>query len=74
MVTCGAGTAVFPRSGTVRGALRRVRVRGAELNRRMPERAKVRPDDVAGFGEAWPGPERLWSTGSPGRDLASLPG
>ena len=32
----------------------------AELNRRMPERAKMRPDDVAGFREAWVLLERLW--------------
>src|SRR5262245_53944993 len=25
----------------------------AELNRRMPERAKMRPDDAEGFREAW---------------------
>jgi DinB superfamily/Pentapeptide repeats (8 copies) len=32
----------------------------AELNRRMPERAKMRPDDSAGFREAWTILERLW--------------
>lgn len=32
----------------------------AELNRRMPERARMRPDDSAGFGEAWAILERLW--------------
>lgn len=32
----------------------------AELNRRMPERAKVRPDDADGFREAWAILERLW--------------
>lgn len=32
----------------------------AELNRRMPERAKMRPDDVDGFREAWSILERLW--------------
>lgn len=32
----------------------------AELNRRMPERAKMRPDDVAGFREAWAILGRLW--------------
>ncbi|MEV5556972.1 DinB family protein [Nonomuraea wenchangensis] len=32
----------------------------AELNRRMPERAKMRPDDPAGFREAWAILERLW--------------
>jgi hypothetical protein len=31
-----------------------------ELNRRMPERAKMRPDDVEGFQEAWSILERLW--------------
>ncbi len=32
----------------------------AELNRRMPERAKMRPDDSDGFLEAWTILERLW--------------
>jgi hypothetical protein len=32
----------------------------AELNRRMPERAKMRPDDSDGFREAWVTLERLW--------------
>lgn len=32
----------------------------AELNRRMPDRAKMRPDDAAGFREAWAILERLW--------------
>jgi DinB superfamily len=32
----------------------------AELNRRMPERAKMRPDDPDGFREAWAILERLW--------------
>jgi hypothetical protein len=32
----------------------------AELNRRMPERAKMRPDDADGFREAWAILERLW--------------
>ncbi|MEU6794367.1 DinB family protein [Nonomuraea wenchangensis] len=32
----------------------------AELNRRMPERAKMRPEDPAGFREAWAILERLW--------------
>ncbi|WP_020545621.1 DinB family protein [Nonomuraea coxensis] len=32
----------------------------AELNRRMPERAKMRPEDPAGFREAWAVLERLW--------------
>jgi hypothetical protein len=32
----------------------------AELNRRMPERAKMRPDDSDGFGEAWTILEQLW--------------
>ena len=34
----------------------------AELNRRMPERARMRPDDAAGFREAWAILERLWET------------
>ncbi|MHB1500371.1 MAG: DinB family protein [Candidatus Dormibacteria bacterium] len=32
----------------------------AELNRRMPERAKMRPDAPEGFREAWTILERLW--------------
>jgi hypothetical protein len=32
----------------------------AELNRRMPERARMRPDDSEGFREAWAILERLW--------------
>jgi hypothetical protein len=32
----------------------------AELNRRMPERAKMRPSDADGFREAWAVLERLW--------------
>ncbi|MHB1988591.1 MAG: DinB family protein [Acidimicrobiales bacterium] len=32
----------------------------AELNRRMPERSKMRPDDSNGFREAWAILERLW--------------
>jgi hypothetical protein len=32
----------------------------AELNRRYPDRAKMRPADPAGFGEAWGTLERLW--------------
>jgi DinB superfamily/Pentapeptide repeats (8 copies) len=32
----------------------------AELNRRMPERARMRPDDSDGFREAWTILERLW--------------
>src|SRR5690349_3619958 len=32
----------------------------AELDRRMPERAKMRPGDPAGFREAWAILERLW--------------
>ena len=33
-----------------------------ELNRRMPERAKMRPDDVDGFKEAWAILGRLWES------------
>ncbi len=33
----------------------------AELNRRMPDRVKMRPDDPAGFREAWSVLERLWA-------------
>jgi uncharacterized protein YjbI with pentapeptide repeats len=32
----------------------------AELNRRTPERAKMRPDDCDGFREAWAIREQLW--------------
>jgi hypothetical protein len=32
----------------------------AELNRRMPDRARMRPDDPDGFREAWAILERLW--------------
>jgi hypothetical protein len=50
------------------GELRNVRVNGvdiaplveAELDRRMPDRAKMRPDDSAGFRTAWGILERLW--------------
>lgn len=52
----------------ISGELQRVVVNGvdiaplvdAELNRRMPERAKMRPDDSDGFREAWAVLERLW--------------
>ena len=33
---------------------------GAELNRRFPDRAKMRPADADGFREAWDILERLW--------------
>src|SRR4029450_12262301 len=33
----------------------------AELNRRYPDRAKMRPKDPAGFREAWDILERLWA-------------
>jgi hypothetical protein len=33
----------------------------AELDRRYPERAKMRPTDVAGFREGWEVVERLWA-------------
>ena len=33
-----------------------------ELNRRMPERAKMHPDDVDGFKEAWAILRRLWDS------------
>src|SRR6266498_1846026 len=32
----------------------------AELDRRFPDRIKMRPTDVAGFREAWDVVERLW--------------
>jgi uncharacterized protein YjbI with pentapeptide repeats len=52
----------------ISGELRNVVVNGvdiaplvdAELNRRMPERAGMRPDDSDGFREAWAILERLW--------------
>lgn len=52
----------------ISGELRNVVVNGvdigplvdAELNRRMPERAKMQPADSAGFREAWAVLERLW--------------
>jgi uncharacterized protein YjbI with pentapeptide repeats len=37
----------------------------AELNRRYPDRAKMRPGDAAGYREAWDILERLWP--GPGR-------
>lgn len=53
----------------ISGELRNVVVNGvdiaplvdAELNRRMPERALMRPNDSAGFREAWAVLERLWA-------------
>jgi hypothetical protein len=33
----------------------------AELDRRLPERARMRPDDAAGFREAWAILERRWA-------------
>ena len=42
----------------------------AELNRRMPERARMRPDDSDGFRAAWAILERLWEgTVAPGEDV-----
>jgi uncharacterized protein YjbI with pentapeptide repeats len=53
----------------IHGEVERVTVNGveigplvdAELNRRYPERAKMRPADPAGFREAWDVVERLWA-------------
>ena len=53
----------------ISGELQNVRVNGvdigplvdAELNRRYPDRAKMRPTDPAGFAEAWTIIERLWA-------------
>lgn len=53
----------------ISGELQNVMVNGvdiaplvdAELNRRMPERAKMRPDDPEGFRAAWEILERLWA-------------
>jgi hypothetical protein len=52
----------------ISGALQNVLVNGvdiaplvdAELNRRMPDRAKMRPDEPDGFRAAWATLERLW--------------
>src|SRR5689334_7199724 len=52
----------------ISGELRNVIVNGvdvaplvdAELNRRMPDRARMRPDDPDGFRAAWAILERLW--------------
>jgi len=54
----------------ISGELRNVLVNGvdiaplvdAELDRRMPERAKMRPEDADGFREAWAILERLWES------------
>ncbi len=54
---------------SIYGELQNVTVNGvdiaplvdAELNRRMPERAKMRPDDADGFRTAWAILERLWA-------------
>ncbi|WP_422772043.1 DinB family protein [Plantactinospora sp. WMMC1484] len=53
----------------ISGELRNVVVNGvdiaplveAELDRRMPDRVKMRPDDPEGFREAWTILERLWA-------------
>jgi hypothetical protein len=53
----------------IHGEIGSVRINGvdigglvdAELNRRHPERAKMRPTDPAGFREAWDVVERLWA-------------
>ena len=34
----------------------------AELDRRYPDRARMRPTDPAGFQEAWDTVERLWDS------------
>lgn len=52
----------------ISGLIQNVRVNGvdvvplvqAELNRQYPDRAKMFPEDAAGFREAWPILERLW--------------
>jgi hypothetical protein len=54
----------------ISGFMRNVRVNGvdvvplveAELNRRYPDRAKMRPADAAGFREAWAVLEPLWQS------------
>ncbi|HET9872408.1 MAG TPA: pentapeptide repeat-containing protein [Propionibacteriaceae bacterium] len=53
----------------ISGEIRNVTINGvevaslinAELDRRDPERVKMRPTDPAGFREAWDVVERLWS-------------
>jgi hypothetical protein len=53
----------------ISGEIENLRVNGvdvvplveAELDRRHPERAKLRPTDAAGFREAWELTERLWT-------------
>jgi hypothetical protein len=52
----------------VHGEIRNLTINGvdiaplvnAELDRRYPDRAKMRPEDPAGFGAAWDLVERLW--------------
>jgi hypothetical protein len=52
----------------IHGAIENVTINGveigplvsAELDRRYPDRAKMRPTDPAGFREAWDVVERLW--------------
>ncbi|MFI1693660.1 pentapeptide repeat-containing protein, partial [Streptomyces sp. NPDC020794] len=67
----------------ISGALKNVVVNGvdiaplveAELNRRMPERARMRPDDADGFREAWVILERLWEgTVARARTFTGIPG
>jgi hypothetical protein len=53
----------------IRGEIKNLTINGvdigplvdAELDRRYPERAKMRPIDPAGFSEAWDVLERLWA-------------
>ena len=64
MVICGAIVADMEISGEIHS----LRVNGvdvmplveAELNRRYPDRARMRPVDPAGFRDAWAILERLW--------------
>ena len=62
----------------IRGEILNVRINGvdigplvtAELDRRYPDRAKMRPVDAAGFREAWDVVERLWgATSARAREL-----
>ncbi len=64
----------------ISGEIENLRVNGvdvvplveAELNRRYPDRAKMRPTDADGFREAWDIVERLWRrTVERGRGMAS---
>src|ERR1700728_92882 len=52
----------------INGQIENLRINGvdvaplveAELNRRYPDRVKMRPSDAAGYREAWDSLDRLW--------------